>query len=319
MGNINQIATKYILSMDIDNLRKLHDKKYCNKLTNVTSKAIYQHKEGSKEGSKEERNEEIDEVIDKQDKCDKMAMFYIQLAHIYAVITLTLQPNICAKTESKQNKFCTINKQQNQGQNIPELMHLYYDSDYNTKTGEFEGMTEKTRKIFEQNLKDFYTHFTGNLLMPENIKTFSDIKIHHYDALNLNKQADKLEQAQAQEQPFINSLFEKYSVNLKNMMKHVERKQTELIDILNNIFIIDANGNTTINPKLNETNVQFIMVETRNCIIELHLKYEYDYNEGIKIYAAIVESLLFLTLKNEIESLNNMLKYPTTKHSNKTR
>ena len=160
MGNINQIATKYILSMDIDNLRKLHDKKYCNKLTNVTSKAIYQHKEGSKEGSKEERNEEIDEVIDKQDKCDKMAMFYIQLAHIYAVITLTLQPNICAKTESKQNKFCTINKQQNQGQNIPELMHLYYDSDYNTKTGEFEGMTEKTRKIFEQNLKDFYTHFT---------------------------------------------------------------------------------------------------------------------------------------------------------------
>ena len=313
MGNINQIATKYILSMDIDNLRKLHDKKYCNKLTDVTSKAIYQ----SKEGSKDERNEEIDEVIDKQDKCDKMAMFYIQIAHIYAVITLTLQPNICAKSKSKKNKFCTIN--QGHDQDIPELMHLYYDSDYNPKTGEFEGMTEKTRKIFEQNLKDFYIHFTGNLLMPENIKTFSDIKLHQYDALN--DPSNKLEQEQAQEQaqPFITSLFKKYSEHLKNMTTHVAGKQTELINILNHIFIKDTNDITIINPKLNEDSVQSIMIETRNCIMELHLKYEDDYNESIKIYEAIVESILFLTLKNEIESLNNMLKYPTTKHSNKTR
>ena len=302
MGNINQIATKYILSMDIDNLRKLHDKKYCNKLTDVTSKAIYQegyneNKTGNKE---EERN-------DKQDTCDKLAMFYIQIAHIYAVISLTLQPTLCEDESiksTKKQKFCINKKQKDykQGEGIQELMHLYYDSEYNPKTGEFKGMTEKTKQIFEQNLKDFYTSFTGNLIMPSNIKQFSDIKLHHYDTLNLPKQPKQYDTT---------SLFTQYSEHLKNMMLHVVKKQTELINILNRIFIVEENGVTTINPKLNEMNVQDIMIETRNCIVELHLKYEDDYNEGLKMHEAIVETLIFLTLTNEINALKNMLKYPS--------
>jgi hypothetical protein len=304
MGNINAIATKYILSMDFKNLRKLHDKTYCNKLTEVTSKAIG--------NSYKERIEVMESVPgsappgsappgqkqkqkQKQEICDNLAMFYIQIAHIFAAITLTLQ----SEDNGKRDNLI-----------IPEIMHLYYDDDYNPKTGQFESMTEKTRKIFEQNLTDFYIHFTGNFTKPDSIKKFSDIKMNHHvlNPLNTKNNSESVH--------FISNLFEKYSENLKNSLKHVKEKQQELLDILNILFINDSENDVIINPTLNEKTIQPIMINTRNIIIELHLKYEDDYNEGLKIYEAIVESLLFITLKNEIDALTKLLKYPISKKHN---
>ena len=106
---------------------------------------------------------------------------------------------------------------------------------------------------------------------------------------------------------------------MKNSLKHVKEKQQELLNILNNLFISDPENDVIINPDLNESTIQPIMINTRNIIIELHLKYEDDYNEGLKIYEAIVESLLFITLKNEIDALTNLLKYPISKKRKSSR
>jgi hypothetical protein len=52
---------------------------------------------------------------------------------------------------------------------IPELMNLYYDSEYDYATGEFHGMTTKTQRRFQIDLEDFYKVFTQSKNMPSNI------------------------------------------------------------------------------------------------------------------------------------------------------
>jgi hypothetical protein len=39
---------------------------------------------------------------------------------------------------------------------IPELMELYYDDNYDYRTGKFRGMSSKTRAVFNENLRHFY-------------------------------------------------------------------------------------------------------------------------------------------------------------------
>ena len=47
-----------------------------------------------------------------------------------------------------------------QEQGIPELINLYYDTDYDPVTGEFNGMTEHSKKLYDHDLKLFYKSFT---------------------------------------------------------------------------------------------------------------------------------------------------------------
>ena len=58
-----------------------------------------------------------------------------------------------------------------------------------------------------------------------------------------------------------------------------------------------------INPKLNEDSLQEIVLETRAIIINLYLKCEIDFVNGIKIYEAIVEKKILETTQNQIETL----------------
>ena len=58
-----------------------------------------------------------------------------------------------------------------------------------------------------------------------------------------------------------------------------------------------------INPDLTESDLQELIVETRKLVIELYLKCETDFVEGVKIYEAIVESQIFTTTQKHIEQL----------------
>ena len=61
-----------------------------------------------------------------------------------------------------------------------------------------------------------------------------------------------------------------------------------------------------INPKLNESNLQTIVQETRALIIKLYLTCEVDYVNGLKIYETIVEQKILDTAQNQIKTLENM-------------
>jgi hypothetical protein len=80
-NDIDLIAANYILSMDYKNLQRLHDKNYCDKLTRLTSTVIRRHF--------------TDLEISKMSKgvnCNEVAKFYIKIAHIYAAIICTINP-----------------------------------------------------------------------------------------------------------------------------------------------------------------------------------------------------------------------------------
>jgi hypothetical protein len=92
------------------------------------------------------------------------------------------------------------------------------------------------------------------------------------------------------------------------MVKQANKNQEMLLSVLNKLFVYMIDPQTKkkvirINPKLNEDSLQEIVLETRAIIINLYLKCEIDFVNGIKIYEAIVEKKILETTQNQIETL----------------
>ena len=193
---------------------------------------------------------------------------------------------------------------------IPELMELYYDDNYDLKSGTFTGMTEKTRQIFQEDLKIFYNVFTGNNNLPPEITKFSDIKLRDFH---------KMPKCQGENPVFerkykgklSDKLFSKYADNLKKMVQTTNRNQESLLTIINQIFVYTVDPQTgkkqiRVSPTLTVERLQEIIVETRALIIKLYLTCEVDYVNGLKLYEAIVEQKILDTAQSQINSLEKL-------------
>jgi len=397
---LDYIATNYILTMDFQSLRKLYDKKYCNDLVVLTSEIInryFTELEISKlvdrvaNGSAAKNDilfanksdlEKLIKTDANEDSCNYIAKFYIKIAHIFAAILMTINPeyvftdssgkkgrrklsekgsipsdaviervnsNLCQgridalKGEggrekegeegvegvegendkiSVKPKICSSDiYTRNKGDSekdvgslndipgIPELMELYYDADYDYETGEFRGMTEETQKIFREDLLRFYKVFTGKPDMPEDVKKFSDIKLHDYSK-NSFCNGDHPLFEQEIKGSIKNKLFADYANNLKQMLASVNEKQQQLLEIINKLFVYvkDSDSDSEkevirVNPELNEEKLQQIIEVVRSTIVELYLKCESDYLEGVKLYEAIIEAQILQSSQNQIATL----------------
>jgi len=211
---------------------------------------------------------------------------------------ITIHPDICSINMDNNNN----NLDNEPG--INELKDLYYDDEYDYKTGKFLGMSPDTKKIFQDDLKKFYLIFTGNTEVPVNISKFSDIKLRDYSKKRFCN-SDKVTKVTGN---YNDKLFELYANNLKNMTERVNKKQQELLNIINKLFIyvidpITKKDIIRIHTELNEEELQNIINDTRELIIELYLNCETDFVEGVKIYEAIVESKIFNTTQNHIKTL----------------
>ena len=205
---------------------------------------------------------------------------------------ISVGPKVCASNITDNGKDKTLDDEPG----IPELEELYFDDNYDYKTGKFTGMSKNTRKSFQKNLQNFYNVFTGNPTMPPEINKFSDIKLRDYH---------KMEQCQGQNPaferkikgPLTNKLFEKYAENLKKMIQTTNKNQEALLTIINQIFVYTIDPQTgkkqiRITPTLTEERLQEIVVETRALIIKLYLTCEMNYVDGLKIYEAIVDKTI---------------------------
>ncbi len=220
-----------------------------------------------------------------------------------------MSPNETPSINPNPKKLCFFeqDKRIENQPGIPELIELYYDSDFDFEKGKFTGMTPKTMTQFQKDLNKFYTEYTGNLTVPENIKKFSDIPLRDYS---------KKKYCQENRSAFVSyeisgddDLFQEYAKNLKSMIHSVDEKHDELIQILNKIFVYigeDDNKRITINPELNEDSLQNILIETRNVIYNLYVECEKDFVEGIHLYEAIVETKIFETTINQITNLEEI-------------
>ena len=226
-------------------------------------------------------------------------------------------PNKKTNINPNPQNLCFFNKENQKTFDkqigIPELLDLYYDDAYDYKTGKFTGMTLHTKKQFQKDLNKFYTEYTGNIVVPEHIQKFSDIPLHDYSKKKYCQQNLFANTSTSTEISHNDQLFQEYAKNLKKMIQTVNDKHNEMISILNKMFVyigVNNDGNVEkiirINPELNEDSLQNIVIETRDCINDLHLNCEKDFLEGIQIYEAIVETRIFETTKNQIESLEKI-------------
>jgi hypothetical protein len=193
---------------------------------------------------------------------------------------------------------------------IPELVELYYDDNYDYETGKFTGMTDKTKKIFESDLKIFYNVFTGNKTMTPEITKFSDIKLRDYHKMPLCE-GSNAKFKQKYKGPANNKLFKDYAENLKDMISKANKNQNALLTIINQLFVYTIDPQTgkkqiRVVPTLSEERLQELVVETRALIIKLYLTCEIDYVNSLKIYEAIIEKKIFETAQNQLNKLNEM-------------
>jgi len=228
------------------------------------------------------------------------------------VDTIKIHPTVCEMNVNTNNDLKTLNDEPG----IKELKELYMD-DYNYSTGEFTKMSKQSKIQFEKDLKSFYTAFTGNRIMPDNIKTFNDIKLKNYSTMS---------QCQGKTPAFSQTLigdkndvlFKKYAQSIKYMIQDASTKQNELLNGINNLFtfVIDPKTKTQqirVNPHLNEAILQKTVEDTRKTIVELYINCEKDYVTSVKLYEAIVESKILETTKNQIKNLetqtNELINY----------
>lgn len=410
---IDYVATHYILTSDFQSLRKLNEKTYCEKMIVLTSdiinnkfsdlevdKILDRIENGSSSKdierenivffSKTQLHNAIEESKDtKEMKCNQIAKFYVKVAHLFASIVMTINPeythtdffgnvktyklfekdkipssghfevskiNLCGERvdilskelinegESKENaeneedtknvnvntapkKLCSMNlnkkgkiKTLDEEIGIPELMELYYDDGYDYKTGQFNKMSEETLQQFKNDLKNFYTSFTGNQTVPESVTKFSDIKLRDYGKDKICSTNKDSEESSSEDNNYIeisttNDLYVKYAANLKKMIDSVNKKQQQLTSIIDKVFVYVYDSGKTkpdkdevirINPELTEESLQDIVVECRNYIKDLYLTCERDFTEGIKIYEAIVESRILDTTMKQIDKLEKI-------------
>ena len=190
---------------------------------------------------------------------------------------------------------------------ITELMQLYLDDKYDYSNGTFTGMSDETTKQFKKDLKTFYTAFTGIETMPPEITKFSDIKLKDYQSKS-GCQGENPVFKQPYSISKNDKLFVKYASNIKKMISTAASKQSELLSIINNLFSFVEDPYTKkkkirINPKLTDNSLQNDIVKARKIIVELYVKCETDYVEGLKIYEAIVEKKIIETTQKQINTL----------------
>ena len=218
---------------------------------------------------------------------------------------ITIQPKVCDMNTSKISGIKSLADEPG----ITELMRLYSDDKYDYSNGTFTGMTDKTKEQFLRDLKTFYTAFTDNETMPPEITKFSDIKLRDYS----KKNGCKSESPIYRNKYTINKkdqLFVDYAENIKKMIQNASNNQSKLLSVINELFtyIIDPYTNKKvirINPKLTEDTLQKQIEKTRKLIVDLYVKCEMDYVNGVKLYEAIVESKILETTEKQIETLKN--------------
>jgi hypothetical protein len=216
---------------------------------------------------------------------------------------VTMQPRVCDINNNKDGTQKSLADEPG----IQELLRLYLDDKYDYSNGTFTGMSAETEKQFRKDLKLFYTAFTGNEEMPPTIQKFSDIKLRDYSknpgcqppnsALKSKYTVNKKEE-----------LFIKYADNIKKMIQTAADNQFKLLEVINDLFTYvndpySGKRVIRINPKLNDELLQKAVEKTRKFIVDLYIKCETDYVNGVQLFEAIVESKILETTQKQIETL----------------
>ena len=228
------------------------------------------------------------------------------------VTTKQLTENILDDLDIDYGEEVVKNKTLGQEIGVPELEKLYYDI-YDFGTGKFSTMSKNSRTAYNQDLRIFYNTFTGksnySSWNASGKKKFSNIPLIAYHDTEQCKDPDSAWQ-QSYEGSSSNPLFVKFADNVKTMLRNTKTNQQQLLAILDKLFVwvetpskfasTDSSLDSkmvTINPTLTSKSLQSLVEQTRKLIIKIYLQCEREYQDGLKLFEAIVGERM---LKNSI-------------------
>ena len=258
----------------------------------------------------------IDPQYSYDDDTGKQQLFYLKDIKSYKKIPKNVQPvvhqltnpmNLCRKRisilrnkiDSSDPDFITINPGEKlcatdsashltDEIGIKELDLLYYDVfDPETKTwkGRSKGMDDKYR----DDLKKFYTIFTGKSELPQNITSFKDIELFDFKSMDYCKDTLFTHDFIV---PKDNDLILRYKEQVDLLEQSTTTYRAELLETLKKIFlskIDDDNMSYTIQPSLTLDDILEIETETRNTIINLYTNCEQYFIRALLIFEELYD------------------------------
>jgi len=188
---------------------------------------------------------------------------------------------------------------------IPELYKLYMDKfDYNTS--KFVGITEETMKQYKADLLKFYVAFTGNKVMPPDIKKFSDIKLKDYH----NNPSCQKETLLNRSYKLKNNskTYKNYGKQLSIMMSNMNFKHDKLIELLNEVFVyridpITKNKEITLHPGLTYQRLDLLIKNAREIIVDLYVGCEMDYGSLLETFETVIEEQIRNNTNSKISNI----------------
>ena len=176
---------------------------------------------------------------------------------------------------------------------IKSLENLYKDKmELVTEGSRLKGkfvMSDKSKKLYERDLKEFYKAFVPDGKNANDIKKFSQITLIDYSKTDKcvkgKESAMRGDSAKRED-----SLFVEYGKHFQTMIKNVKERETELIDHLHLLFDFDIKKEVPIvikkdltEDKLNETIIPGILKTVKKMYIDC----ESDFQKGLLIYNKI--------------------------------
>lgn len=215
--------------------------------------------------------------------------------------SLWIRPNICGIRPIDNPKASLLEEP-----GIPQLRELYFDDKYDIVNGKFKGMSSLAETQLKNDLTSFYKAFTGKKNMPETVHDFNDIPLRDYRYHARCKLGEHYTQVDESD-----DLFKQYAANISEMVRYTSTTQSDLTNLVSSMFIetIDPIAKKTkirISPKLTEELLQRAIVKSRQMIVNLYVKCETDYINGIKIFEAIVEKTMAHTHVRQLQSLKQL-------------
>ena len=136
------------------------------------------------------------------------------------------------------------------------------------------------------------------------IKSFSDIPLQDFHNHPLCKK-------HSWEHSFTGSpndkLFQEYAIHIQNMIQKSQELEKSLLSVIKKLFVywidpIKREKVLTINPNLDDKLLQQLVEQTRETILKLYIGCEDDFNKGLTLFNAIVNSKSIETSKRRIRN-----------------
>jgi hypothetical protein len=187
---------------------------------------------------------------------------------------------------------------------IKELDLLYYDIfDPSSKT--WKSRSKEMEEKYQEDLKKFYTIFTGKSELPKNIASFKDIEL--FDFRSIEYCRDNLF-TQDFVIPKENELIMRYREQVELLEKSTTQYREELLDYIKKIFLTKVENNVTgytIQPTLTLDDILKIEQDTRNTIINLYTNCEQYFIRALLIFEELYDNQSRQVNESRIDYIEN--------------